>query len=87
MPVDKNVFMNKLLARFFAGYEDFLLSGFSSIKEYYMSESFIKNGEFVNVSVFNKLKSGIFSGFDNNGNLLLTTSDDVIEKLNMGEII
>lgn len=85
--VDKSQFMQNLLTRFFEGYDEFLLDGFFSIKEYYESNSYIAFDSVVKVSIFNTIKQGVFCGFDHNGNLLLSTSDGAIEKLNMGEIV
>lgn len=85
--IDKIQFMQNLLTRFFDGYDEFLTKGFSSIKAYYEQNSFIPLGANISVAVFDKHKSGVFIGFDNNGNLLLTLHDGSIEKLNMGEIV
>ena len=41
----------------------------------------------IKVAIFDKIKEGRFKGFDNDGALILLTSDGKVEKINMGEII
>lgn len=86
--INKKEFMESLVKRFFKNYEDFLNSGFESIKEYYEQKSILlTKKESIKIAVFNIIKEGLFNGFDNKGNLLLMTQDRIIEKINMGEII
>ncbi len=84
--VDKKEFMQNLIEDFFVNYEDFLKKGFLLIKEDYEKNSILTRKENLKIAVFNKIKNGIFEGFDNNGNLLLQNAESVIEKINMGEI-
>ncbi len=85
--IDKQDFMQKLISRFLEGHDEFLINGFSLIKDYYEQNSFIPLGENISVAVFDKHKTGIFRGFDDNGNLLLGMADYKIENINMGEIV
>lgn len=82
--INKNEFMKKLLERFFKDYEEFLKTGFPYIKERYEKHS-SSMGK-IKIAVFNKTKEGEFKGFDNDGNLLLQTSE-ALEQINMGEIV
>lgn len=86
-PVNKKEFMEKLVENFFAGYEEFLNSGFINIKHDYENKSFIKEKAIVKVGVFDKIKEGVFHGFDNDGALILINKSGVPEKFNMGEIV
>lgn len=84
--INKETFMKNLIENFFKEYDNFLLSGFNSIKEAYEGYSFIKNGTNINVSIFNLVKSGAFEGFDKDGTLIIKTTEG-FEKINMGELI
>jgi len=123
--VNKQDFMQKILEKFFADYDEFLEKGFVYIKEDYEKRSVLVKGKRkrgkakedninnvpsspspiskspleyflptggggsspIKVAVFNKIKQGVFNGFDDDGTLLLLMPDGIIEKINMGEII
>lgn len=86
--VNKQEFMQKLLEKFFANYNDFLKNGFKYIKEDYEKRSFLSGvAKRINIAVFNTVKSGEFKGFDDNGTLILLNQDGIIETINMGEIV
>lgn len=88
--VSKQEFRQDFIEKFFAGYDKFLNDGFESIRADYERLSLLKkesdSGE-VKVAVFNKVKHGVFKGYDENCNLLLLMPDGKIKKFNMGEII
>lgn len=84
--IDRYEFMKVLLKRFFDGYDKFLNEGFKSIKEDYKSRAEFLHQN-ISISVFNKIKSGTFSGFDDDGTLILDYGNGETEKINMGEII
>lgn len=84
----KQEFMQKLITRFLKGYDAFLKSGFPSIKEVYEKHSLLTSClSPLTISVFNTTKTGIFCGFDDCGNLLLSFADGHVENINMGEIV
>ncbi len=95
--VDKQVFIKMLVDSFFKNYDDFLKIGFKYIKADYEKRATLrgkgkskkeKEGlNTVKIFVFNKIISGKFNGFDDDGTLLLQTAEGKIEKINMGEII
>lgn len=86
--ITKSDFMKELISRFFENYDEFLQLGFNFIKSDYERFSILsKRTENLRIAIFNKTKEGKFSGFDNNGNLLLLTSGGEIENINMGELI
>lgn len=85
--INKQEFMEDLINRFFNGYNYFLQNGFEQIKNYYENKSVLKAEATVKIAVFNKIKEGFFQGFDDSGNLLLLTSENKLENINMGEIV
>lgn len=86
--IDKQKFIKDLTNRFFECYDAFLSEGFTLIKEDYERFSLL-NSQYsqIKISVFDKVKEGVFKGFDNNGNLILSSADGKTENINMGEII
>lgn len=84
--VDKDEFLQKLVDMFFSEYDELLYKGFANIKDYYESHASFLNQN-VKVAVFDKIKEGVFYGFDSDGTLLLKTSDGQIDKINMGELV
>ena len=52
-----------------------------------LNNKYPPTSNYIKIAVFNKIQQGVFKGFDNDGTLLLLTSDGKIEKINMGEII
>lgn len=89
MNVNKHEFIQKLNDYFFADYYDFLQNGFKFIKDDYEKWSLLKLGSDneININIFKTIKTGVFSGFDNNGNLLLAMPNGKIDNVNMGELI
>lgn len=85
--VNKKEFMENLITNFFADYDKFLEKGFVWIKEDYKKRNILKEEISIRIAVFNKTIEGTFSGFDDNGNLLLIMPDGKTENINMGEII
>lgn len=85
--IDKKEFMEDLIERFFADYEKLLEKGFVWIKDDYEKMNILKEECPIKVAVFDKIKEGIFFGFDNNGELLLSMPDGKTENINMGEIV
>lgn len=88
--VSKQEFRQDFINKFFEGYDKFLSGGFESIRADYERFSLYQISSDPNelkVAVFNKVKHGLFKGFDENCNLLLLMPDGKIKKFNMGEII
>lgn len=86
--VGKQEFMENLLEKFFTDYDEFLKKGFVYIKEDYEKRSILSNSKKeIKIAVFNKIKEGIFKGFDDDGTLILLMPDSTEEKINMGEIV
>lgn len=86
--IDKQEFMNELINRFFAGYDKFLQEGFPLIKSDYEKLSILqKNTGEVKIAVFNIIKEGKFSGFDNDGTLIILDKGGIEQKINMGELV
>ena len=84
--VDKAEFMEKLIEKFFLGYDDFVKNGFKSIKaDYSKRASFL--GQQLNISIFNRIESGFSSCVDDNGALVLVDSQGNEHAINMGEIV
>jgi len=88
--INKQDFRQSFVEMFFADYDKFLNEGFECIRADYERLSLFHKGTDnteIKVAVFNKIKHGIFKGFDENCNLLLLMADGKIKKFNMGEII
>lgn len=89
--INKKEFMEDLINRFFADYDEFLQKGFKFIREDYEKYSFTSrftlHSSHIKISIFGKIKEGSFGGYDDKGNLILFTSDGKVENINMGEII
>lgn len=84
--VNKQEFMQNVLENFFAGYDDFLINGFKSIKEEYVNRSNFLNQN-LNVAVFDKIKTGYAKDLSDNGELILINENGEAETINMGEIV
>jgi len=84
--IDKQEFMDKLLEKFFNGYDDFLINGFASIKNDYLNRANFLNQE-LDISIFNKVQTGFSKGVDDKGALILVDKDGQEHTINMGEII
>lgn len=88
--VNKLEFRQKLADMFFADYDEFLSTGFEFIRSDYERLSFLQkqnDGHEIKVAVFNRIKQGLFEGFDDNGNLLLLNTEGKVKTINMGEIV
>lgn len=86
--VNKIEFMQKLIDRFYLNYDEFLKNGFVMIKEKYENRNILQaEAGKIKLAVFNLIKDGEFTGFDNNGNLLLLNKNGEIEHINMGELV
>lgn len=87
--INKKEFMDDLIESFFGDYDEFLQKGFTLIKQDYeqFSSLFTLHSSPIKIAIFDKVKEGVFSGFDNNGELLLHMPDGTTENINMGEIV
>jgi len=84
--VDKQEFLHILIDNFFSGYDDFLSSGFPSVKEYYTKKSpFLEKN--LKIAIFNSIKEGYSKGFGDDGSLVLLLPNGEVENINMGEIV
>lgn len=84
--VDKKEFMQNLLEKFFANYDEFLSKGFKYIIEDYKNRASFMNQK-LKIAVFKDVYEGFCQGVDDNGALILLLDGNNIEKFNMGEII
>ena len=83
--VDKKLFTEKLLNEFFKNYEEFLKSGFSMIKKYYVDRcNFL--GKEISVKVFNDKKSGVAKEINDSGELVIEDGKNEFI-LTMGDIL
>lgn len=87
--IDKHDFRKILIDMFFESYDELLSNGFEFIRTDYERYSLLHKEESkqIKVAVFNRVKEGIFAGFDSNGNLLLKALDGKVKSVNMGEIV
>lgn len=83
-PVDKNEFGKKLLENFFLGLDEFLESGFVSIKEDY--EKRISFRGKIKLDVAQNSFEGNFCGFDDCGALILADKNGERQIFSSGEI-
>lgn len=83
--INRDEFMNKLLAEFFKDYDKFLSNGFISIRDEYLSYSVLV-GKKITIQHLNKQIEGIFETINNDGTIQLVTSHG-IEDLSIGDII
>lgn len=84
-PVDRDLFLSRLLDRFFEGYAAFLRKGFPSIKEQYTAQSpFL--GRTITVNLPDGPVQGKAAGFDDEGRLRLVTPDGDIRILMVGDV-
>ena len=85
LPVNREGFLSRLLARFSKGYEAFLEQGFKSIKERYTALSpFL--GTQITVGLPDRTLTGKAAAYDDGGRLQVVTSDGVIETLTIGDV-
>ena len=84
--INKKEFMENLLEKFFANYDEFLSKGFK-----YIIDDYEKRASFMNqklkIAVFKDVYEGFCKGVDDNGAIVLLLDGNNIEKFNMGEII
>lgn len=84
--IDKKDFMQRLLDKFFADYDEFIDKGFEFIKKDYEKRAFFINQN-LKIAVFKDIYEGFCQGVDSDGFLILLMSDGKTEKFSMGEII
>ena len=83
--VDKKVFLDKLLNKFFENYDEFLQEGFMMIKDKYVKKACFLNKE-ISVQVFNDKKTGFAKQITDFGELVLE-NDNREFILTMGDIL
>ncbi len=83
--IDRNEFLDKLATEFFKDYNEFLLNGFSSIRDEYLKYS-VLIGEKIKVQYLNKTYEGIFETVNSDGTIRIIT-DNGVENLSIGDII
>lgn len=84
--IDKQIFIESLINRFFEGYDEFLEKGFVSIKSEYTQRASFLNQK-LKMGVFDKIYKGILKDIDRNGSLVLELENGSFQSLSMGEII
>ena len=83
--VDKKVFLDKLLDKFFENYDKFLQEGFVMIKDEYVKKACFLNKN-ISVQVFNEKKSGFAKQINDFGELVLE-NDNREFILTIGDIL
>ena len=83
--IDSEKFLDKLLNKFFDGYDKFLNEGFATIKNDYLCRACFLNNN-ISVQVFNEKKSGIAKSITDSGELVLKQDDKELI-LTMGDIL
>ena len=83
--VDKDEFLNKLLNRFFDGYDEFLKLGFAMIRDDYIGKACFLNKE-ISVQVLNEKKTGFAKQINDFGELVIENNDKELV-LTMGDIL
>ncbi len=83
--IDKEIFLENLLNKFFERYEEFLSKGFPYIKDEYIKRTNFL-GKSLCVRVFNDTKSGTAKYLTGNGELVLENSGNEIT-LTIGDIL
>lgn len=84
--IDKKKFMQRLLDKFFADYNEFTDKGFEFIRlDYEKRASFLNQN--LKIAVFKDVHEGFCQGVADDGSLILLMSEGKIEKFNMGEIV
>ncbi len=84
--IDKEIFLKKLLARFFLRYDSFVEKGFLLIKEDYIRRAGFLNND-VTVKVFDKIVCGIAKSITDNGALNLIDKNNQEHVLLIGDIL
>lgn len=84
--IDKKDFMQRLLDKFFANYDEFIDLGFDFIKEDYEKRASFFNQN-LKIAVFKDIYEGFCQGVDSDGSLILLMPNGKIKTFNMGEIV
>ena len=84
--IDKEIFLKKLLARFFLMYDKFIETGFLLIKEEYLKRAGFLNKN-ISVKIFDKTISGLAKDITDNGALRLIGKDKQEHILLIGDIL
>lgn len=84
--VDLKTFLNELTTEFFIGYDEFLSTGFMTIKDEYMHRNCFINKE-LNVQIFNKIEKGLAKSVNDNGELVLLNDENKELVLTIGDIL
>lgn len=84
-PVNRDDFLNALLARFFRGYGRFMKIGFRLIKEKFSRRSAFL-GKKITVSSLKSQISGFARGFSDDGSLLLITEEGEEKVITTGDV-
>ena len=84
--IDKEIFLEKLLAKFCLMYDKFIETGFLLIKEEYLKRAGFLNKE-VSVKVFDRTVSGIAKDITDNGALRLIDKQNKEHILLIGDIL
>jgi BirA family biotin operon repressor/biotin-[acetyl-CoA-carboxylase] ligase len=84
--VDRDEFLRLLLDRFFMDYDEFLQSGFSSIREKYIEKcEFL--GKRITVSTLDGAVSGDAGGFNDDGALIIIKDSGEIITVTAGDVV
>lgn len=84
--INKKEFMQNLLEKFFANYDEFLSKEFKYIKTDYEKRACFLHQN-LKIAVFKDIYEGFCQGVDDNGAIVLLLDGNNIEIFNMGEII
>lgn len=84
--IDKKDFMQRLLDKFFADYDEFLDKGFEYIKNDYEKRASFLNQN-LKIAVFKDVYEGFCNGIASDGALVLLMPDGISKIFNMGEIV
>lgn len=79
-------FRNTLLEEFFKNYDNFIENGFEIIKNDYLNRNCFLNKE-LNIQVFNNIINGVAKTVNDNGALVLQTSNNEESVLTIGDIL
>lgn len=82
--IDKEVFLKTLVEKFFEGYDEFLLSGFASIKDAYEKKCFFIGSQ-IKINEINQNYEAIVNGINDDGTLNIKV-DKIEKNISVGDI-
>lgn len=85
LDVSSLILLEKLIINFDRAKQKYLLEGFLPIRKMWLKRAYMI-GSFINVSISNRLYSGIFSDIDQEGKIVISTYDNNLISLESGEV-